>query len=45
MGLIENIIVSSARAFLFSRDNNAAPSNCDGIANWGWAISLNWVTA
>jgi hypothetical protein len=41
--LVGNVIVSNAGAFLFSRDNNAAPD--DGIAGWGWAISLSWVTA
>jgi hypothetical protein len=44
-GLVGNVIVSSAGAFLFSRDNDAAPSDFDGIAGWGWAISLSWVTA
>jgi hypothetical protein len=44
-GLVGNVIVSSAGAFLFSRDNDAAPSDFDGVAGWGWAISLSWVTA
>jgi hypothetical protein len=44
-GLIGNVIVSSAGAFLFSRDNDAAPEVFDSIAGWGWAISLSWVTA
>jgi hypothetical protein len=44
-GLVGNVIVSSAGAFLFSRDNDAAPEVFDGVAGWGWAISLSWVTA
>jgi hypothetical protein len=36
---------TNSGAFLFSRDNDAAPSVFDGIAGWGWAISLSWVTA
>jgi hypothetical protein len=43
-GLVGNCIVSSAGAFLFGRDNDAAPSDFDGIAGWGWSISLSWVT-
>jgi hypothetical protein len=43
-GLVGNVIVSSAGAFLFFKDNDAAPSDFDGIAGWGWAISLSWVT-
>jgi hypothetical protein len=38
---VNNVIVSSAGSFLFSRDNNAAPSDFDRIAGWGWAISLS----
>jgi prefoldin subunit 5 len=34
-----------AGAFLFSRDNDAAPEVFDGVASWGWAIGLAWVTA
>jgi hypothetical protein len=44
-GVVGNCIYSSAVAFLFSRDNDAAPSDFDGIAGWGWAISLSWVSA
>jgi hypothetical protein len=44
-GLVGNVIVSSAGAFLFTRDNDAAPSDFDGVAGWSWAISLSWVTA
>jgi hypothetical protein len=44
-GLVGNVIVSSAGAFLFSRDNDATPSDFDGISGWGWGISLSWVTA
>jgi hypothetical protein len=43
-GLVGNVIVSSAGAFLFSRDNDAAPSDFDGISGWTWAISLSWLT-
>jgi hypothetical protein len=44
-GLVGNVIVSSAGAFLFSRDNDTGPLDFDGIAGWEWAISLSWVTA
>jgi prefoldin subunit 5 len=44
-GLVGNVIVSSAGAFIFSRDNDAAPSDFDGVAGWSWAIALSWLTA
>lgn len=44
-GLVGNVIVSSAGAFLFSRDNDTASSDFDGVSGWGWAISLSWITA
>jgi hypothetical protein len=43
--LVGNVIVLSAGAFLFNRDNNAAPEVFDSVAGWGWAIGLAWVTA
>jgi hypothetical protein len=33
-GLVGNIIVYSAGAFLFNRNNDAGPSDFDGIAGW-----------
>jgi hypothetical protein len=44
-GLVGNDIVSNAGALLFSHDNDAAFSDFENIAGWGWAISLSWLTA
>jgi hypothetical protein len=44
-GLVGNVIVSSVRAFLFSRDNDAAFSDFDSVSGWGWAIAVSWITA
>jgi hypothetical protein len=42
--LVGNVMVSLAGALLFSRDNDAAPSDFDGVSGWGWAILFSYLT-